>query len=98
MQVGSNYFQSFLQKTDEKSLYKMKHYPEIYDELLANWQGRAVSFLEIRVFKGGSLRMWRDFFSENSKMTFLDIDPACKALEIQGVEILIGNQEDTNFL
>ena len=31
-------------------------------------------------------------------MTFLDIDPACKALEIQGVEILIGNQEDTNFL
>ena len=42
--------------------------------------------------------MWRDFFSENSKMTFLDIDPACKELEIQGVEILIGNQEDTNFL
>ena len=98
MQVGSNYFQSFLQKTDEKSLYKMKHYPEIYNELLANWQGRAVSFLEIGVFKGGSLRMWRDFFSENSKMTFLNIDPACKALEIQGVEILIGNQEDTNFL
>jgi len=28
MQVGSNYFQSFLKKTDEKSLYKMKHYPE----------------------------------------------------------------------
>ena len=40
----------------------MKLYPEIYDELLANWQGRAVSFLEIGVFKGASLRMWRDFF------------------------------------
>ena len=67
MQVGSNYFQSFLKNTDEKSLYKMKHYPEIYDELLANWQGRAVSFLEIGVFKGGSLRMWRDFFQTTQR-------------------------------
>jgi len=45
----------------------MKHYPEIYDELLANWQGRAVSFLEIGVFKGGSLRMWRDFFQKTQR-------------------------------
>ena len=70
MQVGSNYFQSFLQKTDEKSLYKMKHYPEIDDELLTNWQGRAVNFLEIGVFKGGSLRMWRDFFFRKLKDDF----------------------------
>ena len=48
----------------------MKHYPEIDDELLANWQGRAVSFLEIGVFKGGSLRMWRDFFFRKLKDDF----------------------------
>ena len=48
----------------------MKHYPEIYDELLANWQGRVVSFLEIGVFKGGSLRMWRDFFFRKLKDDF----------------------------
>ena len=39
--------------------------------------------------------MWRDF--SKLKVTFR-YRSGCKALEIQSVEILIGNQEDTNFL
>jgi Methyltransferase domain len=65
---------------------------------LAPWFGQPVSFLEIGVFRGGSLRMWRDFFAPGSRLTFLDIDPACKALEIPGVDIRIGDQTDVAFL
>jgi hypothetical protein len=92
------YFRDFLSRTDEKVLIKMDHYLDIYDRLLTDWRGRDISFLEIGVYKGGSLRMWRDFFAPTARMTFLDIDPACKALELPGTEIRIGDQADVAFL
>lgn len=95
---ASSYFRDFLARTDDRTLYKMDHYLDIYDQVLAERQGRDISFLEIGVYKGGSLRMWRDFFAPESKLTFLDIDPACKALELPGTEIRIGDQADRAFL
>jgi Methyltransferase domain len=92
------YFRTFLSRTDDKVLLKMDHYLDVYDHLLADWQGRDISFLEIGVYKGGSLRMWREFFAPTARMTFLDIDPACKALELPGTEIRIGDQADAGFL
>jgi hypothetical protein len=93
-----HYFRHFLSRTDEKMLFKMDHYLDIYDRELAPWMGERVNFLEIGVYKGGSLRMWRDFFAPQSSLTFLDIDPACKALEIEGTDIRIGDQTDVPFL
>jgi cephalosporin hydroxylase len=95
---ASRYFRDYLRRTDDRTLFKMDHYLDIYDRLLTDWQGRAVSFLEIGIYKGGSLRMWRDFFAPDSRLTFLDIDPACKALELPGLEIRIGDQADPAFL
>jgi hypothetical protein len=51
------YFRNFLKKTDDRMLMKMDHYLDIYDRMLKPWRGRDVSFLEIGVYKGGSLRM-----------------------------------------
>ena len=92
------HFREFLARTDEKTLFKMDHYLDIYDRLLGDWQGRKISFLEIGVYRGGSLRMWRDFFAPDARLTFLDIDPACKTLELPGTEIRIGDQADPTFL
>lgn len=92
------YFRQYLARTDQRALIKMDHYLDIYDRLLGGWQGREVSFLEIGVFKGGSLGMWRDFFAPTSRLTFVDIDPACKALAVPGLEIRIGDQQDRGFL
>lgn len=92
------YFRKFLGRTDERTLFKMDHYLDVYDATLGPWMGREVSFLEIGVYKGGSLRMWRDFFAPSARLTFLDIDSACKALELPGTEIRIGDQEDPVFL
>lgn len=98
MSGTGHYFRNFLGRTDGKTLFKMDHYLDVYDGLMGPWMGLPVSFLEIGVYKGGSLRMWRDFFAPQAKLTFLDIDPACKALEIPGTEIRIGDQTDVAFL
>lgn len=92
------YFRNFLARTDDRTLFKMDHYLEIYDELLHGWQGRDLSFLEIGIYKGGSMRMWQDFFAPTARLTFVDIDPACKALELPGTHVAIGNQADPVFL
>ena len=42
--------------------------------------------------------MWRDFWGPKSTVTFLDIDPACAALQLDGTKVEIGDQTDTAFL
>lgn len=98
MSGTGHYFRNFLRRTDARTLFKMDHYLDVYDGLLGPWMGKPVSFLEIGVYKGGSLRMWRDFFAPDARLTFIDIDPACKALEIPGTDIRIGDQTDTALL
>lgn len=93
-----NYFRNYISQTDDRMIMKMDHYLDIYDKLLRDWQGRDVSFLEIGVYKGGSIRMWRDFWGPKSTVTFLDIDPACAALQLDGTKVEIGDQTDTAFL
>lgn len=94
----SRYFRDYPGKTGDRTLFKMLHYLEIYDELLAPWQGRDVNFLEIGIYKGGSMPMWQGFFGKGAKLTFLDIDPACRALELPGTRVEIGDQSDPVFL
>ncbi|HEY6919573.1 MAG TPA: class I SAM-dependent methyltransferase [Tabrizicola sp.] len=92
------YFREFPARTGDRKLFKMEHYLELYDALLADWQGRDVSFLEIGVYKGGSLPMWQGFFGPGSRLVFLDIDPACLALALPGTTVEIGDQADPAFL
>jgi hypothetical protein len=92
------YFQDYPARTGDRTLFKMAHYLPIYDELLAPWQGRDVRFLEIGVYKGGSMPMWQGFFGPGARLTFLDIDPACKMLELPGTKVEIGDQSDPAFL
>jgi Methyltransferase domain len=94
----TRYFQDYPARSGDRTLFKMEHYLEIYDELLAAWQGRNIAFLEIGVYKGGSIPMWKDFLGPESRLTFLDIDPACSSLELAGTRVEIGDQADPVFL
>lgn len=94
----SRYFQSFPARTGNRTLFKMEHYLEIYDEMLAPYQGKDLNFLEIGIYKGGSIPMWQGFFGPAAKLTFLDIDPACRALQTPGTTVEIGDQSDPVFL
>lgn len=96
--MSNTYFRDYLSKTGDATLIKMDHYLDVYPEIVGHLAGKDVTFLEIGVYKGGSLGLWKGYFGEGSKLVFLDIDPACKDLEIDGTTIEIGDQEDAEFL
>ena len=79
-------------------VHKWHHYIPIYDRYFSRFRGTDVRFLEIGVFKGGSLQMWRKYFGEKAKIFGIDIDPDC--IKYQGIdgEVRIGSQDDAKFL
>jgi hypothetical protein len=94
----ANYFRDHLTRTGPRALIKMEHYLDIYADLLAPWRGRDVSFLEIGVYKGGSIGMWKGYFGVGSRLAFADIDPAAKGFAEPGIAVEIGDQADPAFL
>lgn len=96
--MAGNYFRQHLQKTDERTLIKMEHYLRIYARLLRRLRGKTVTFLEIGIFRGGSIPMWQGYFAPDSRLVFADIDPRCRAFAVPGVNIEIGDQADHAFL
>lgn len=79
-------------------ILKWKHYFEIYDRHFSRFRGTDVHIVEFSVFQGGSLQMWKQYFGPNTKIFGIDINPHCKELEEERVEILIGDQDDRSFL
>ncbi len=72
-------------------------YFEVYHRAFQRFRGQPIKFLEIGVQNGGSTRMWRDYFGPQATIIGVDVDPNCKALEADGFEIWIGDQEDPAF-
>lgn len=81
-----------------KIIHKFLHYFEIYDRHFSRFIGKDVVILEIGVFKGGSLELWRHYFGSKCKIYGIDINPECKKLESEQIEIIIGDAEDRDFL
>jgi hypothetical protein len=78
--------------------HKWKHYFEIYDRHFSRFRGTEVHLVEIGVFHGGSLQMWKHYFGPKAKIFGIDINPHCKNLEEEQVRIFIGDQGDRKFL
>ena len=79
-------------------VHKWKHYFEIYDRHFARYRGKPVSVVEVGVYKGGSLQMWKHYFGPQARICGIDVDPTCKRFEEAQVDVLIGDQEDREFL
>ena len=77
---------------------KWRHYFEIYDRHLSKYRGTDVHIMEIGVYHGGSLQMWKHYFGPKAKLYGVDINPNCKKLEENQIQIFIGDQEDREFL
>jgi len=92
------FFDDVMERTDGRLLTKWAHYFDVYERELNTLQGRDIRFLEIGIFKGGSIPMWTRFFGPGAHMVFADIDPACRALGEAGTHIEIGDQSDPAFL
>jgi len=79
-------------------IHKWRHYFEVYERHFSRFRGTAVTVVEIGVYKGGSLQMWKNYFGPQAKIYGIDINPRCKAYEEEQIEVVIGRQEDRNFL
>jgi 23S rRNA U2552 (ribose-2'-O)-methylase RlmE/FtsJ len=88
----------FDRHTEGPGIWKWRHYFPIYERHLARFVGREPVVLEIGVYSGGSLNMWRDYFGAATKLLGVDIEAACRVYETIDTHILIGDQADPNFL
>jgi hypothetical protein len=87
----------FLNNKDN-AIHKWMHYFDIYDQYFNKYKNKEVSILEIGVYQGGSLNMWRDYFGKSAKIYAIDINAECKQFETEDTKIFIGSQEDPVFL
>jgi Methyltransferase domain len=82
---------------DGPGIWKWRHYFDVYDRHFSRFVGHEVHVVEIGIYSGGSLGMWRDYFGDGCRVHGVDIEPACRAYEGEHVEVFIGNQADPAF-
>ena len=75
------------------SIHKWENYFAIYESYFDKFRKRNARVLEIGIQYGGSLKMWKEYFG-NAKIFGIDINPDCKNLEEQNIDIQIGSQND----
>lgn len=106
--LGDGAIHQILEEQRGHLVHKWRHYPDIYERVLAPYRDgfpladgseRPLTFLEIGVFEGGSLEVWRRYFGPSATIVGVDIDPTCAYLVPPHVaEIRIGSQADPNFM
>ncbi len=93
-----NDLEKYFRENTGRLIHKWQHYFEVYDRHFSRFRGTDVHILEFGVAQGGSLQMWKHYFGPKAKVFGADIDPHCKQLEEEQIEIFIGDQEDRRFL
>ena len=83
---------------------KWDPYFDVYEDWIGPYFAKPnLRILEIGVYKGGSIEMWRKWHNSDGctknglEILAIDIDPSCKQFEEPGVEIMIGDQGSTAF-
>lgn len=83
--------------TEGPGIWKWSHYFDIYHRHLSKFIGRPVTVVEIGVYSGGSLPMWRHYFGSGCHVHGVDIQPECKVYENGYTTIHIGDQSSREF-
>ena len=76
---------------------KYEKYFDVYDQIFQKFKNKKITFVEVGVFNGGSLEIWKKYFHEDSRIIGIDFNPECKKFEEKGVEIFIGDQSSEIF-
>jgi hypothetical protein len=93
-----NDLQRYFEGNSKNRINKWMHYFDIYDRYFSRYRGTDVHILEIGVYHGGSLQMWRDYFGPNARIFGVDINPYAKHFESEGTKVFVGDQENRAFL
>ena len=93
-----NALERHFRRNRKRLIHKWMHYFEIYDRHFKRFRGKRIVVVEFGVSHGGSLQMWRKYFGRKAVIYGIDIDPRCKKFEDKRTNIMIGDQEDRDFL
>lgn len=88
----------YFRSNNKRLIHKWNHFFDVYERHFSRFRNKPVVMLEIGVSQGGSLQMWKNYFGNQVKIYGIDIDPRCKNLEEENIEIFIGSQSDRKFL
>ena len=80
-----------------RGIWKWNHYFDIYHRHLQKFIGREVHIVEVGIYSGGSLNMWREYFGPQCRVYGVDIEPACRSYENDWTRVFIGDQADPAF-
>jgi hypothetical protein len=96
--TGSSELQHYVEAHETgRGIWKWQHYLPVYERHFEKFRGREVHVVEIGVYSGGSLDMWKEYFGPKAHIYGVDIGPECKAYEGPGVDIFIGDQAEPEF-
>ena len=94
--MEKNNFKNLFYKSKLQSV-KLNSYFDIYESLFKEFKNKPITFVEVGIFGGGSLFMWKKYFHPKSRIIGIDLNPDSKSYEKYGFEIFIGDQEDNSF-
>ena len=80
---------------------KWTHYFETYEAVFGARRNTPMRVLEIGVFHGTSLRLWKSYFQHpQTSLVGVDIEPTCARFDApsDGIHVRIGSQADNEFL
>ena len=66
---------------------KYKNYFTIYEKLFDKYRNKKITFVEIGVLSGGSLKMWKKYFGERSRIIGIDLNPRAKNFENDEIDL-----------
>jgi hypothetical protein len=93
-----NDLEKYFTENTGRLIHKWRHYFEIYDRHFSRFRGTDVHLVEFGVAQGGSLQMWKHYFGPKARIFGVDINPNCRQVAEDQVEIFIGDQADRKFL
>ena len=89
-------FRKLFENSKLQSL-KLDSYFNIYESIFDEFRKKPITFVEVGIFGGGSLFMWKKYFHPKSRIIGIDLNPKAKEYEKFGFEIFIGDQENPGF-
>lgn len=94
--MEKNVFKKLFQNSKLQSL-KLDSYFYTYESIFQEFRHKPITFVEVGIFGGGSLFLWKKYFHPKSRIIGIDLNPNSKKYEKYGFEIFIGDQENPLF-
>lgn len=78
-------------------IWKFDHYLDMYHRHFERFRGTEAHLVEIGIYSGGSLEMWRDYLGPRCHIYGVDVEDECLRYEDDRTRVFIGDQTDRDF-